>query len=291
VKISWATAATSRRAVTQRSLPRLAERRGIRFGSRGAGRDGRSAFTFNGTTHAVMMATPSDLEDFRGWFRAYRGADRGPRRNCQPRHVTTPLGIELRAWLPEGPVRKPMLPAAAVWRGRRAADSAASKASRKRRGRRPSSSMRAASIPRRSSRPWLRCRPDKDSIAKPVPFTPLAFGCRAGPHRRAGGCRPPQCARQTHRRARAGRGAGCAWHRASHEQVSIELIQKSARLGAPGRRRRVGADSGRDSSCGGLRHHACGDRARPGFRSLHTSSTHHRSSPASCRMTLPRLRN
>ena len=59
------------------------------------------AFTFNGTTHAVMMATPSDFEDFAVGFALTEGLIEGPGEIASLDIVTTPRGIELRAWLPE----------------------------------------------------------------------------------------------------------------------------------------------------------------------------------------------
>ncbi|WGJ15742.1 formate dehydrogenase accessory sulfurtransferase FdhD [Methylocapsa sp. D3K7] len=59
------------------------------------------AFTFNGTTHAVMMATPADLEDFAIGFALTEGLIEAPSEIASLDIVTTPLGIELRIWLPE----------------------------------------------------------------------------------------------------------------------------------------------------------------------------------------------
>jgi FdhD protein len=59
------------------------------------------AFTFNGTTHAVMMATPADLEDFAVGFALTEGLIESPAEIASLETVTTPLGIELRIWLPE----------------------------------------------------------------------------------------------------------------------------------------------------------------------------------------------
>ncbi len=56
------------------------------------------AFTFGGTTHAVMMATPADLEDFAVGFAITEGLiDAG---NLDVEVVASELGVELRSWLP-----------------------------------------------------------------------------------------------------------------------------------------------------------------------------------------------
>ncbi|MBO0733063.1 MAG: formate dehydrogenase accessory sulfurtransferase FdhD [Methylocapsa sp.] len=59
------------------------------------------AFTFNGTTHAVMMATPADLEDFAAGFAITEGLIENPEEIESLEVVASELGIELRAWLPE----------------------------------------------------------------------------------------------------------------------------------------------------------------------------------------------
>lgn len=59
------------------------------------------AFTFNGTTHAVMMATPDDFEDFAVGFALTEGLIELPSEIASLDVVPTPLGIELRVWLPE----------------------------------------------------------------------------------------------------------------------------------------------------------------------------------------------
>jgi FdhD protein len=57
------------------------------------------AFTYNGSTHAVMMATPADLEDFSIGFALTEGLieDRSEIENLEI--MPTPLGIEARVWL------------------------------------------------------------------------------------------------------------------------------------------------------------------------------------------------
>jgi FdhD protein len=59
------------------------------------------AFTFNGTTHAVMMATPADLEDFAVGFALTEGLIEAPSEIASLEIVATAAGIELRSWLPE----------------------------------------------------------------------------------------------------------------------------------------------------------------------------------------------
>ena len=59
------------------------------------------AFTFNGSTHAVMMATPADLEDFAVGFALTEGLIDSKIEVENFEVVSTSLGIELRIWLPE----------------------------------------------------------------------------------------------------------------------------------------------------------------------------------------------
>lgn len=59
------------------------------------------AFTYDRMTHAVMMATPADLEDFAVGFSLAEGIIRSPADICSIEMVTTDLGMELRMDLTE----------------------------------------------------------------------------------------------------------------------------------------------------------------------------------------------
>ncbi len=59
------------------------------------------AFTFNGTAHAVMMATPADLEDFVFGFAVTEGLIENSSEIESLEVIATEMGIELRTWLPE----------------------------------------------------------------------------------------------------------------------------------------------------------------------------------------------
>jgi FdhD protein len=59
------------------------------------------AFTFNGITHAVMMATPADFEDFATGFALTEGLIEEPADILSLDVISTELGVEVRTWLPE----------------------------------------------------------------------------------------------------------------------------------------------------------------------------------------------
>ncbi|HEY5225443.1 MAG TPA: formate dehydrogenase accessory sulfurtransferase FdhD, partial [Methylovirgula sp.] len=59
------------------------------------------AFTYNGSTHAVMMATPSNLEDFAVGFSLSEGVIEKLTDIDNIEVITTPLGIEVQIWLQE----------------------------------------------------------------------------------------------------------------------------------------------------------------------------------------------
>ncbi len=85
---------------THRALTRLSFGTGAGSGSRVLPEEVAVALSFNGTTQAVMMATPADLEDFAYGFALTEGL-------AQPSEiesldvVETPLGIDVQIWLTE----------------------------------------------------------------------------------------------------------------------------------------------------------------------------------------------
>jgi FdhD protein len=82
------------------TVPGLAQRGGVSFATtRQVPEEQAVAFTFNGSTHAIMMATPADLEDFAFGFALTEGLidDRTEIQSLD--NVTLPLGVEVRVWL------------------------------------------------------------------------------------------------------------------------------------------------------------------------------------------------
>ena len=57
------------------------------------------AFTYGGSTHAVMMATPSDLEDFAVGFAVTEGLIDCGQEAGAVETIVSEMGIELRVWL------------------------------------------------------------------------------------------------------------------------------------------------------------------------------------------------
>lgn len=84
---------------SHRPLPRLAFRPGaVRDGSRELPSEVAVALSYNGSTHAVMMATPAHLEDFARGFTLTEGiASLEEIESIEP--VETPWGIDLQIWL------------------------------------------------------------------------------------------------------------------------------------------------------------------------------------------------
>lgn len=83
-------------------VPCLAARAGAFFATTRCVPEERAiAFTYNGSTHAVMMATPADLEDFAVGFALTEGLIESRGEISSLDVVSMPLGTELRVWLRE----------------------------------------------------------------------------------------------------------------------------------------------------------------------------------------------
>ena len=74
-------------------------RNGAERGERAVPEEVAVALTYNRTTHAVMMATPSDLEDFAAGFSRAEGIIDHADQIEELDVVPAPLGIELRMWI------------------------------------------------------------------------------------------------------------------------------------------------------------------------------------------------
>ena len=64
------------------------------------------ALVYNGSTLAVMMGTPEDLEDFATGFSLSEGIVTGPAELGEIEVLRHPSGIELRMWLPDNQAHK-----------------------------------------------------------------------------------------------------------------------------------------------------------------------------------------
>jgi FdhD protein len=83
-------------------VPRLSWRAGaVTKGTRAIPQETAIAFTYNGSTYAVMMASPQDLEDFAIGFSLTEGVVAEAAAIRELEIVETELGIELRMWLGE----------------------------------------------------------------------------------------------------------------------------------------------------------------------------------------------
>src|SRR5271168_5160169 len=83
-----------------RCVPRQAWRNGsAQLGERALAEEVPVAFSYDGTTHAVLMATPDDLEEFAVGFSFTEGIISAPHEIAELDVVSTADGIILRMWL------------------------------------------------------------------------------------------------------------------------------------------------------------------------------------------------
>jgi FdhD protein len=81
-------------------VPRLQSFGGaLTAGERVVAEETAVAFTYNGTTHAVMMATPADLEDFALGFSLSEAVIDTPAEVVSLEVIRSNLGVELRMWI------------------------------------------------------------------------------------------------------------------------------------------------------------------------------------------------
>src|SRR4051794_30993642 len=83
-----------------RCVPRQAWRNGYAvLGERALAEEVPVAFSYDGATHAVLMATPDDLEDFAVGFSCTEGIITAPAEIAELAVVGVADGIVLRMWL------------------------------------------------------------------------------------------------------------------------------------------------------------------------------------------------
>jgi len=88
-------------------LPRLQALKGaLAPGERVVAEETAVAFTYNGVTHAVMMATPADLEDLAVGFSLSEDIIRDPSEILSFEVFPGDLGIELRLWIADAPMAR-----------------------------------------------------------------------------------------------------------------------------------------------------------------------------------------